>query len=325
MATRMSRWSLIAVVAALLAVGCGAGGGSGGEQDGGSTGGADADGDSDGDTDADADSDSDADTDTDTSEGPDVPSATGPCPEFKEGTLAFAPAGLAAQRSARVWISNQADAKDGPIIFYWHGTGSSPAEALVGLGLKTINEVKSLGGMVVAPVADPAAGQYPWFLVSGNKQDDLVLMDEILGCAVQKKGIDTRRIHSIGMSAGGLQTAQVSFRRSGYIASAVTYSGGVITGSPPDQDPTNRFAAMIFHGGASDVQVVSFQTASENYHALLDQTGRFSFLCNHGQGHTIPTGAVASVWRFFQDHPYGTDPSPYESGLPAGFPSYCSL
>ena len=35
--------------------------------------------------------------------------------------------------------------------------------------------------------------------------------------------------------------------------------------------------------------------------------------------------AQASVWQFFQDHPYGTDPSPYAGGLPAGFFADCAL
>ena len=128
------------------------------------------------------------------------------------------------------------------------------------------------------------------------------------------------------MSAGGLQTSQFSFRRSNYIASAMTYSGGIWSCGfpPPNQDPSNKFAAMIFHGGVSDIVVISFKTASECYKNLLTSNGNFAFICDHGMGHTIPTGARDSVWQFFQDHRYGFDPSIYESGFPADFPSYCS-
>jgi hypothetical protein len=35
--------------------------------------------------------------------------------------------------------------------------------------------------------------------------------------------------------------------------------------------------------------------------------------------------AIDSVWRFFQDHPWNTVPSPYATGLPASFPSYCAV
>jgi poly(3-hydroxybutyrate) depolymerase len=42
-----------------------------------------------------------------------------------------------------------------------------------------------------------------------------------------KNDIDTRHIHTAGMSAGGLQTTWMAYARSAYIASAVPYSGGL--------------------------------------------------------------------------------------------------
>ena len=241
-----------------------------------------------------------------------------------EGTIQVAPSGIAA-RDVRIWIGSQASTLDGPLIFYWHGTSSSPNEATVGIGTTQINAIKAQGGIVAAPFHDPAAGQFPWFLVTGTGQNDLRVADEVLACAIQRVGVDLRRIHVMGMSAGGLMTSQMSYRRSGYIASAAPYSGGLVAGTPPNQNPANRFAAMIFHGGPTDVVVINFQTASEAYRNALVADAHFAFICNHGQGHTIPTAAAPSVWRFFQDHRYGTTPSPYASGLPQGFPAYCAL
>lgn len=290
--------------------------------DGDAAAGPDSDGDGDSDTDTDADTDADGDTDA---ISPLLPEPTGPCPEFVSGDLIFSPSGIEIQRSAHVWISDQAETKDGPLLLYWHATGSGPTEAVYGLGSNVIAEVKAQGGLVVAPVPDPAAGTYEWFLVSGLQEDDLLLMDEIVACAIEKVGVDTRRIHTLGMSAGGLNTAQASFRRSNYIASAVTYSGGISYLAPAIQNEENRFAAMIFHGGDDDVYVLDFQDTSEAFLRMLQENGHFAFVCNHGRGHTIPADATGSVWRFFQDHPFGTDPSPYEGGLPEGFASYCSL
>jgi hypothetical protein len=83
---------------------------------------------------------------------------------------------------------------------------------------------------------------------------------------------------------------------------------------------------MIFWGGVNDVVGISFQDASLAYSKIIRDNGGFTILCDHGGGHTIPAGAGASVWRFFQDHPFGTSPSPYvAAGLPAGFPTYCTL
>jgi len=64
-------------------------------------------------------------------------------------------------------------------------------------------------------------------------------------------------------------------------------------------------------------------SVAENWTELAG-AGHFAAICDHGGGHTYP-GEPDSVWQFFQDHPWGTVPSPYEGGLPAGFASSCSL
>ncbi len=262
-----------------------------------------------------------------------LPSPTGTCPDFQDGTVTFSPAGIA-PRTARIWMSSAAKTLHGPLVFYWYATTSSTNEVLYGLGQSVVNEIEAQGGMVIAPVEDMPNGQknqFPWYLVTGNQQDDLKVADEIVACAIAKVGIDLRHIHSLGMSAGALQTTRMSLLRSGYLASVTTYSGGIAPGvADANQDPTNLFAAMIFHGGATDTYgQLSFQMASETYQTTLRSLGHFAFICDHSQnapGHQIPPPPAAdSVWRFFQDHPFGTNPSPYASALPSGFLAYCSL
>jgi len=251
-----------------------------------------------------------------------LPRASGPCPTFADGTITVHPAGGA--RDVRIWMSPAARSLHGPLIFYWHGTGNDPGQAELALGSDGIAAIEGLGGIVAAPFHDPAAGTWPWYLVAGTQELDLQVADEVLACAIADVGIDLRRIHSVGFSAGALHTAQMSYRRSGYLASVVTYSGG--QSMPiPDQDPDNRFAAMIFHGGANDRVLVGFQQLSEMYRDDLRASGRFGFLCNHMSGHKIPTDATAAVGRFLADHPFDTSPSPYAGGLPPGFPPYCQL
>jgi len=253
-----------------------------------------------------------------------LPKPTGTCPTLVDGDVMFAPAGIE-PRSVRLWLSDAAATLDGPLVFYWHGTGSAPAEALYGLGASYVAQVVEQGGIIVAPAHDPAAGDFPWWLVLGSREDDLLLADEVLACAIEQLGVDVTHIHTAGMSAGGLQTSQMNIRRSGYIASAAPYSGGLIT-APPDQEPSNPLSAMIFHGGQSDVVLLKFQQTSEMYQAAIEDRGGFAFICDHGMGHSIPQGsAQASVWQFFRDHPYGTKPSPYQDGLPKGSPGYCVL
>lgn len=257
---------------------------------------------------------------------PSLPTPSARCPELVDGVVDFHPEGLASPRSVRLWLDPDAATElDGPVVFYWHGTGGSPDEAQVGLGKAGIQEIVEAGGIVVAPTHDPGAGAFPWHLVLGQKEDDLLVADEVLACAQEQLGVDAARIHSLGFSAGALHTAQMSIRRSSYLASVTLYSGGLIFGAMPAyQDPDNKFSAMIFHGGQQDVVVVGFEQASEDYQAYLAAHDQFSFICDHGQGHTIPP-ATDSVMQFFHDHPFGTVPSPYVDDLPPGFPAYCSL
>jgi predicted esterase len=215
----------------------------------------------------------------------------------------------------------------GPLVIYWHATGSAPVEAAYSLG-DTEGAITAAGGVVAAPYADPAAGQFEWFIVNqSTQQDDFLLADEVVACLAAAHRIDTHHIHSMGMSAGALQTTAVSFVRANYIASVATYSGGVPSGfMPTNQRPDNKFAALIFDGGASDnVFGVDFQAASMTYDTMLTGDGHYAELCDHGMGHNIPLDAAPSVAAFFAANGYGQWPSPYASaGVPASFPSYCA-
>ncbi|MCY0992647.1 hypothetical protein OV203_36245 [Nannocystis sp. ILAH1] len=257
---------------------------------------------------------------------PELPVPTADCPDIVDGDVDFHPAGLDGPRDVRIWVDlDAAEQADGPVVFYWHGTGGSPQEALTGIGDLGIQEILDLGGIVIAPTHDPMAGIFPWWLVLSETDDDLLLADEVLACAREQIGVDASRIYTLGFSAGGLHTAQMSIRRSSYVAAAAPYSGGLIFGAmPPFQNPDNKFAAMIFHGGPGDVVVVGFEQASKDYAAYLDDNDDFNFLCNHGGGHSIPD-AQDSVMQFFFDHPYGVGASPYARDLPGDFPAYCAI
>jgi predicted esterase len=256
-----------------------------------------------------------------------LPAVTGTCPELKNGDVMFAPAGMPPRM---VKIAMKADATTkGPLVVYWHATGSAPNEAAFSLGA-TQQAILDEGGVVAAPYADDTAGMFEWFLVNqSDKQDDFLLLDEVVACFAKAGRIDTQRIHTMGMSAGALQTTAVSFFRSNYIASVATYSGGVPAGFESIvqiENADNKFAAMIFDGGANDdVFNVDFKGASEAYQAMLKASGHYAPICDHGKGHNIPLDAAPSVKKFFDDNPYGAWPSPYAaSGLPAGFPTYCA-
>ncbi len=251
-----------------------------------------------------------------------LPKAAGACPDFADGDATFAPKGIAA-RKVRLWAGT--GGKKGPLLFVWHGSGGDPKDTTYIVSQAVLDAIKAAGGVVAAPYHDPAAGVFPWFLTAGSGQeDDLLVADEVLACARDKMGIDIRHIHSVGFSAGALNTTQMSYRRSGYLASVVTFSGGKL-GNAPDQDPSNKLAAMILDGGPNDMVVVNFKDLSEAWRDDLKMRGHFAFICNHGKGHSVPADARAPMWQFMSDHPFGVAPEPYAAGLPTSFPSYCML
>jgi predicted esterase len=255
---------------------------------------------------------------------PIMPAVRGPCGDFSAtGTVMLQGPGGTSRR-ANIWVSEAAQTLDGPLVFYWHGAGGSPLEAPGVLGPAQA-EVLAQGGIVVA-LTHAAPGSLPWYLSVGAEETDLVFADEAVACAEQELGIDDQRIHGIGFSAGALHLAQMSLRRASYLASVVTYSGGIVARTvPPTDAPDARTAAMALFGGPRDVVLVSFATTTQNYVNALRGGDHFIFTCDHGGGHTVPNAARASAWQFLQAHPYGMFPAAYASGLPAGFYAPCTL
>jgi predicted esterase len=254
-----------------------------------------------------------------------LPKPTGACPALATGTVTFAPAGVK-PRPVEIWMdADAAKANDGPLVFFWHGMGGSPTEATYAVGPGPMKAILAAGGLVAALHADPAAGQFPWWLgMGGTRMDDLLVADEVIACASASVGLDVRRLHSIGFSAGAMQTEQFATYRSGYLASVVAYSGALL-GTPSDEDPRNKYPAMLFFGGPTDQVLINFDDATHTYHDHLASEGHFSFLCDHGQGHTVPADGPAAAWTFLEDHPFGVAPEPYAGALPKTFPKYCAL
>ena len=253
---------------------------------------------------------------------PHIPPATGPCPEFKNGFVKFSPAGVS-DRSVYLKIGRK---RGGPTVFWWHGFGGKAENVLVGLGQEVISDIISQGGVVVSIESDPAAAG-EWFLNTSDQQDDLLVADLVIACAVQEMQVDVTRIHVAGFSAGGKQAAQMAIRRSNYVASVVLYSGGLFPTQldpyPPYGDSGNKFSSMVFWGGPSDVVIADNTQAAHAYNDFVSRNGNFVLMCNHNGGHTIPTEGPTAAWRFFQNHPWGISQEPYLIVLPPEIPSYC--
>jgi poly(3-hydroxybutyrate) depolymerase len=225
-------------------------------------------------------------------------------------------------QSVSIWAGTKNATKAAPILFYWHGTGSTAAEAQGIMGTQ-INEIVGEGGLVASFSTSTAqgtnTGDNVWYT------GDFAMADQILACAVQQLNIDTRQIYTAGCSAGGLQAGTMVYSRASYLAAAMPNSGGVIFAFPTD-DASHVPALITTHGGSSDMVVLSFAMSSATEDNDIASKGGYVVDCNHGGGHCgAPAPDIAAQWQFCKDHPFGVSPNPYSGGLPSSFPSYCTI
>jgi poly(3-hydroxybutyrate) depolymerase len=259
-----------------------------------------------------------------------LPIAQEPCPTLATGTVSFLGS------SVKLWVGPAST--PGPLLFYWHGTAMTANEVSNGFS-DAISEVTHQGGVVASFTSTTGSGTNTgdWVWYTG----DFDVADEVLACAIQQQLVDPRHIHTAGYSAGGLQCGTMVYARSGYLASALCVSGGIInTGLYAGmysniyqlQDPNHIAPIITAHGKkGSDVFVVDFSDCSASLCSDVVGKGGFAINCDDGGDHILSMltrmktmGPVA--WEFFKDHPFGLkSPFPYASGLPDYFPSYCSI
>jgi predicted esterase len=336
----------IALLASLLpfAVACGDddddGGGTDADTDADTDG--DADGDTDGDTDADADSDADSDTD-----------ACEPvtCETIHAGLNCGFPVG---DLTRDFWLDLPAGVEDGgpwPVVFSWHGLGDN-AQNFHNLVAGQVNNA-AMPFIGVTPedtnftLSVPLAGDFPvdWEVFQVNEGNrEVALFDTLLECLDERFGVDPERVHSMGFSLGSIVTDMLATLRGEQLASVATYSGiywnnpanvGTLLGmvvSWPAYAVENRYAQLFLHGGTADLYDMSviqlhFDQAAVNDSTMLRGLGHDTILCDHGLGHTVPSGMYADkIVEFFADHPLGTEVSPYnDDGLPGDFADYCAF
>lgn len=247
-----------------------------------------------------------------------IPTVTGTCPDMKTGNVMFS------GQTWQLWAGTPTADQHGPLLLYWHGTGSSSGEPTFTIGQAQIDAITAEGGVVASPQATTGQGNTTnnnvWYT------GDFDTADQVVACAIAQLHVDTQRIYVSGASAGGLQAVYMSYARSGYLAAAAPLSGGYLFAAT-QQDPSNVPAAMATHGAqGKDVVVIDFAQASAKWEADVKARGGFAIDCDTGGGHVSGPPAIGpAIWQFFQDHPFKVSPEPYQGALPPVFPSYCTI
>jgi len=249
------------------------------------------------------------------------PTVKGTCPTLASGSQMVTVNGVSMPWT--LYVGSKASSPTGPIVIYWHGTGTNSAEVGEAIGQAAISEVQSMGGVVASAESTSNTGTNTgdavWYT------GDFDFADLIVACAIQQLNIDTSHIHTSGYSAGALQVGAMYYARSGYLASVVVYSGGGFAGQ--FQDPSNVAPVAGAHGSTSGDFLASSTTSFES--SVKSAGAPIVIDCDDGGSHVDITRLInfgPSAWQFFKDHPFkqGT-PDPYANGLPSSFPSICKI
>lgn len=255
--------------------------------------------------------------------GPEIPTTDENCPTLATGMVTVL------GQEVQLWVGEVQEDVQGPVFFYWHGTGGSSDEALTGL-YGVMDQITAAGGLVASFTTTTGSGTN-----TGNGvwyTGDFEMADIILACAVQQLNIDVRRVFTGGCSAGGLQAGAMVYKRASYLAGAMPNSGGVIFNY--SWENTDHVPSVITTHGSPEsdvVGVVFAETSATLYNAVVNRGG-LAVDCNHGDGHCgggldfyTAVDILDAQWRFLLDHPFRVCPDPYEDGLPGSFPDFCTI
>lgn len=235
--------------------------------------------------------------------------ATG-CEVLEDGRNTMAIDGLS--REVRVVMPDEP--AGAPVVFAWHWLGGSASQTLDWMDMASLADH---GAIVVAP--ESTGLDIEWdVLASPQDSVDIALFDRVLACLDDADGVDTDRIYTTGMSAGGLMSSYLTMHRSDVLAASAPFSGGVEDAyyATPEVD----IPVLLTWGGPSDQYGgYSFHEATEAFSANLQSDGHVVVECVHSGGHTPPAGAAEMAWSFFEAAPL----DPEFDGVPAGLPAWC--
>lgn len=215
-----------------------------------------------------------------------------------------------------------------PLVFYWHPLGGTASMMVNYLDL---DEVARDNGFALIVPDSLDSNPFEWNFIGGEAEaaDDLALFDDLRTCAVRQLGVDVRKVHATGMSAGGLWTTFLSIHRGDALASVLVMSGGTGNLVQYEAPAGESFPALLMWGGPNDTFSsgpldINFQETTQTFSDSLRTDGHFVVHCEHDEGHDIPPEGLDVSVAWILPHVYG-EPSPWLGRDPSEMASYCTL
>ena len=225
------------------------------------------------------------------------------------------------------------DPPDGmPLVFFFHGLldpGSTPQPTdymARALGLQ--DAANEHGVAFILPqsgILDRFGIRFFMWAAEEFEGPDVVLYDDLRGCADDQLSVDLYNVHAMGFSGGALFTTVIARDRGDTLASIVEMSGGSDIDMLTFEDPLsayktseNPMPALLISGGATDawpgggIELVNFSKATDTLESNLVADGHFVVRCEHSSGHQVPMTAINMSWDWIDAHTFG-EPSPYET------------
>jgi acetyl esterase/lipase len=237
------------------------------------------------------------------------------CPTWQNDTITFM--GLS---GIKIEAGSRPANPTAPMLVYWHGTASTSGEYTT-MAAPVANGVVQAGGVIVSFQGTTGGDLYSGSNIFG--QGDLNLVDGLVACAVRDHNVDPRRIYTMGCGTGGIFSVSMAALRSAYVAAVAPNSGGIVQSPAFENDHTPPL--MTVHGVPGTSELIDRSQENSAADALFKSKGGFVVDCNTGAGNCSGALLAGDTWNFFQAHPFGLDPEPWASGLPAGFSSECKI
>lgn len=241
------------------------------------------------------------------------------CPALAAGRNDLFPSG-GLDRSFELVLPPEDAVGPHPVLFAWHGFGGDAASFL-SPGLE--DAAASQGMILIVPEGLDRGGVPGFDVVSPPATNtDLALFDDVLTCVSEQFDVDPERVHTTGMSNGGLMSGYLLATRAERLASVAPLSGGITVDATPAAFPPT----LLVWGGPTD------EAYDQDFHALagdaittLRAADTFVVACEHTDGHALSSGWWAWVVDFLAAHPRDAPAPAWAGGLPESVPDWCVI